>query len=87
YSTPCYFAIDMGSCPAGSIPDTEDRDKGVRMFACHVLTPVDERTVLQHWFHVRNFRTNEHNMDASLTADLDMAFKEDKVILERIQLE
>ena len=26
-------------------------------------------------------------MDADLTASLDMAFKEDKVILERIQLE
>jgi vanillate O-demethylase monooxygenase subunit len=87
YSTPCYFAIDMGSCPTGSIPDMEKRSEGTRMFACHVLTPVDERTVLQHWFHVRNFRTNETDLDAELTASLDMAFKEDKVILERIQIE
>ncbi|MCB1412037.1 MAG: aromatic ring-hydroxylating dioxygenase subunit alpha [Xanthobacteraceae bacterium] len=87
YSTPCYFAIDMGSCVTGSIPDTEQRHEGVQMYACHVLTPVDERTVLQHWFHVRNFRTDENDMDAELTASLDMAFKEDKVILERIQLE
>jgi vanillate O-demethylase monooxygenase subunit len=57
------------------------------MHACHVLTPVDERTVLQHWFHVRNFRTDEHGIDAELTVDLDRAFQEDKVILERIQRE
>jgi vanillate O-demethylase monooxygenase subunit len=87
YSTPCYFAIDMGSCVPGSIPDMEKRHEGVQMHACHVLLPVDARTVLQHWFHVRNFRTDEHDMDADLTASLDMAFKEDKVILERIQLE
>jgi phenylpropionate dioxygenase-like ring-hydroxylating dioxygenase large terminal subunit len=87
YSTPCYFAIDMGSCQTGSIPDMEKRSEGTRMFNCHVLTPVDERTVLQHWFYVRNFRTNETDMDAELTASLDMAFREDKVILERIQLE
>jgi vanillate O-demethylase monooxygenase subunit len=87
YSTPCYFAIDMGSCPTGSIPDMEKRSEGIRMFACHLLTPVDERTVLQHWFHVRNFRTDEKDIDAELNASLTMAFKEDKVILERIQLE
>jgi phenylpropionate dioxygenase-like ring-hydroxylating dioxygenase large terminal subunit len=87
YLTPCYFAIDMGSCPTGSIPDMEKRSEGIRMFACHLLTPVDERTVLQHWFHVRNFRTDEKDMDAELNASLAMAFKEDKVILERIQLE
>jgi len=87
YTTPCFFAIDMGSCLSGTIPDAADRHEGVQMHACHVLTPVDERTVLQHWFHVRNFRTDEHGIDAQLTADLDKAFQEDKVILERIQRE
>ncbi|MDB5875952.1 MAG: Vanillate O-demethylase oxygenase, partial [Ramlibacter sp.] len=33
FSTPCYFAIDMGSCPTGSIPDMEKRSEGTRMFA------------------------------------------------------
>ncbi len=23
YSTPCYFKIDMGSCPTGAIPDMD----------------------------------------------------------------
>lgn len=87
YSTPCYFAIDMGSCPTGSIPDMERRSEGIQMFACHLLTPVDERTVLQHWFHVRNFRTEDHEMDSELTSSLAMAFNEDKSILEQIQLE
>jgi vanillate O-demethylase monooxygenase subunit len=87
YTPPCYFSIDMGSCPTGAIQDMEKRSEGVQMYACHLLTPVDEHTVLQHWFHVRNFRTTEHDIDADLTASLDKAFKEDKVILERIQLE
>jgi vanillate O-demethylase monooxygenase subunit len=87
YTPPCYFSIDMGSCPAGAIPDTEKRSEGVQMYACHLLTPVDDRTVLQHWFHVRNFRTAERDMDPDLTASLDKAFKEDKIILEQIQLE
>lgn len=87
YSPPSYFAIDMGSCVAGSIPDMAQRSKGVQMQSCHVLTPVDERTVLQHWFHVRNFRVDEPGIDAELNASLDMAFREDKVILERIQEE
>jgi len=87
YSTPCYFKIDMGSCPTGSIPDSEKRSEGNQMYTCHLLTPVDQRTVLQNWFYVRNFRTDEHDIDAELTASLDMAFNEDKVILECIQLE
>ncbi|MGV3655297.1 MAG: Rieske 2Fe-2S domain-containing protein [Noviherbaspirillum sp.] len=87
YTPPCFFCIDMGSAEAGAIEDTEKRHEGVQMFACHVLTPVDERTVLQHWFHVRNFRTDDHSIDAQMNADLEMAFTEDKVILEKIQLE
>jgi len=87
YSMPCNFSIDMGSCVAGAIPDMEKRSEGVQMFTCHMLTPVDERTVLQHWFHVRNFRTDEHDIDAALSAGLDMAYREDKVVLERIQIE
>jgi phenylpropionate dioxygenase-like ring-hydroxylating dioxygenase large terminal subunit len=87
YSTPCYFAIDMGSCPTGTIPDMEKRSDGIQMFACHVLTPVDDRAVLQHWFHVRNFRTDERDIDEELTASMNMAFNEDKVILEQIQIE
>jgi vanillate O-demethylase monooxygenase subunit len=87
YTTPCFFDIDMGSAVAGAITDPEKRHEGVQMHSCHVLTPVDERTVLQHWFHVRNFRTNEPEIDGDLNAALDMAFNEDKVILERIQLE
>jgi vanillate O-demethylase monooxygenase subunit len=87
YSPPCCFLIDMGSCPAGAIPNMEKRGDGVQMFTCHVLTPVDNRTVLQHWFYVRNFRTDELDIDADLSASLDMAFKEDKVVLEQIQRE
>ena len=87
YTAPCFYAIDMGSCLTGTIPDMDKRHEGVQMFACHLLTPVDERTVLQHWFHVRNFRTEEVEMEAELTADMDRAFNEDKVVLQRIQLE
>jgi vanillate O-demethylase monooxygenase subunit len=87
YTTPCFFDIDMGSAVSGTIEDANLRHQGVQMHSCHVLTPVDERTVLQHWFHVRNFRVDDHSIDEALNDSLDMAFNEDKIILERIQLE
>ena len=57
------------------------------MHSCHVLAPVDDRTVLQYWFHVRNFRVDEPEIDAEMNEALAFAFNEDKVILERIQRE
>ena len=87
YTTPCFFDIDMGTCAAGSITDPGLRHTAVQMHSCHVLTPVDERTVLQYWFHVRNFRVDEPEIDAEMNAALAFAFNEDKVILERIQKE
>jgi phenylpropionate dioxygenase-like ring-hydroxylating dioxygenase large terminal subunit len=87
YTAPCFFAIDMGSCLTGTIENMEDRGEGVQMFACHLLTPVDEKTVLQHWFYVRNFRIDERGMEDELTADMERAFNEDKVVLQRIQQE
>ena len=87
YTPPCFFDIDMGTCATGSIKDPEMRHTGVQMHSCHVLTPVDDRTVLQYWFHVRNFRVDEPEIDQELNAALEFAFKEDKIILERIQQE
>src|SRR5690606_9054604 len=69
------------------VTDPDMRHTAVQMHSCHVLTPVDERTVLQYWFHVRNFRIDEPEIDAEMNVALEFAFKEDKVILERIQKE
>jgi phenylpropionate dioxygenase-like ring-hydroxylating dioxygenase large terminal subunit len=85
YAAPCSAVIDFGSADAGAIADTKDRDKGLRIFACHFITPVDDHVCIDHWLHVRNFALDSADVDARLHADFRIAFNEDKEILERIE--
>jgi phenylpropionate dioxygenase-like ring-hydroxylating dioxygenase large terminal subunit len=49
FIAPCIAVIDFGSADAGEIDNFSDRSKGLRMFACHFLTPVDSHTCIDHW--------------------------------------
>jgi phenylpropionate dioxygenase-like ring-hydroxylating dioxygenase large terminal subunit len=84
FAAPCSAVIDFGSADAGAIADPEDRDKGLRIFACHFITPVDDHVCIDHWLHVRNF-ARDPEVDERLHADFRVAFNEDKEILERIE--
>jgi phenylpropionate dioxygenase-like ring-hydroxylating dioxygenase large terminal subunit len=84
YQAPCSAIIDFGSAEAGAIKDHDKRDRGMRIFACHFITPVDEHRCIDHWMHVRNFALGDRDVDTRLHADFRIAFDEDKTILERI---
>jgi hypothetical protein len=77
--------IDFGSADAGAIADPEQRDAGLRILACHFITPVDDHHCIDHWLHVRNFAVGDADVDQRLHADFRVAFNEDKEILERIE--
>ncbi|RXH03255.1 aromatic ring-hydroxylating dioxygenase subunit alpha [Bradyrhizobium zhanjiangense] len=85
YIAPCIAVIDFGSADAGKIVDATDRGKGLRIFACHFITPVDDHICIDHWLHVRNFALDDADVDQRLHADFRIAFNEDKEILERIE--
>jgi vanillate O-demethylase monooxygenase subunit len=85
YMAPSIAVIDFGSADAGAIRDPEDRDAGLRIFACHFITPVDDHRCIDHWLHVRNFALGDADVDQRLHADFRIAFNEDKEILERIE--
>ena len=85
YIAPCIAVIDFGSADAGAIVEPEDRGAGLRIFACHFITPVDDHVCIDHWLHVRNFALDDAETDQRLHADFRIAFNEDKEILERIE--
>ena len=85
YAAPCSAVIDFGSADAGAIGDPEERGKGLQIFACHFITPVDDHVCIDHWLHVRNFAVDSADVDERLHADFRIAFNEDKEILERIE--
>lgn len=85
YLAPSIAVIDFGSADAGAIADPEQRDAGMRIFACHFITPVDDHHCIDHWLHVRNFALEDADVDQRLHDDFRIAFNEDKDILERIE--
>jgi phenylpropionate dioxygenase-like ring-hydroxylating dioxygenase large terminal subunit len=85
YTAPNIAVIDFGSAVAGEIRDEADRTKGMQIFACHFITPVDENTCIDHWLHVRNFSQGDKEVDERLHGDFRIAFNEDKEILEAIE--
>lgn len=88
YHAPSIAVIDFGTAEAGVvIPERGDRNLGKRFFSCHFITPIDQRTCIDHWVHVRNFALEDEKVSQSLSKQFAMAFNEDKVVLEAIQLE
>jgi vanillate O-demethylase monooxygenase subunit len=88
FHTPSLAIIDFGTADTGKIdPETGDRNQGMRIFACHYITPIDERRCIDHWSHVRNFALGDEVVGEEISHQLAMAFDEDKLILEAIQAE
>ena len=84
---PSVAVIDFGSADAKlNLPDSR-RNEGVRIFALHFLTPVDERTTIDRWMHLRNTATDDPKVSSHMDDLFRIAFAEDKAILEAIQVE
>ena len=84
---PSIAVIDFGSASSDLKIKEEERHKGVRVFAIHLLTPVSETECIDRWMHLRNIQTEDDEVGASMDAMFRIAFDEDKEILEAIQEE
>jgi len=81
---PCTAVIDFGSAGVEMQLAEEQRDQGVRIFALHFLTPVNEHYTIDRWMHVRNAAIEDEAASAQMDAMFRVAFNEDKAILEAI---
>lgn len=84
YHAPSIAVIDFGSAPTGTGAQDGRRDNCVQIFACHFITPVDDRSCIDHWLYVKNFDSDEA-MTKAMSDQFRVAFNEDKEILEAIQ--
>ncbi len=85
--SPNIAAIDFGSADVDANLGDDDRSEGVRIFALHFLTPVDETQTIDRWMHIRNFALDDEVIGDRMNEQFRIAFDEDKVILEAIQEE
>lgn len=83
---PSTAVIDFGSIDSAANCAEEDRNDGVRVFAIHFVTPVNEDETIDHWMHLRNTAAKE-SASAKIDSLLETAFAEDKAILEAIHEE
>lgn len=84
---PNVAAIDFGSADASLALPEEERDRGVRIFAIHILTPVDESTTIDRWMHARNTATDVAGVEEQMDAMFRIAFAEDVAILEAAHIQ
>jgi vanillate O-demethylase monooxygenase subunit len=84
---PSIAVIDFGSAAVERNLAEDERDQGVRIFAIHFLTPVDATHTIDRWMHIRNTAINDAAVSAKIDALFNIAFAEDKAILEAIQIE
>lgn len=81
---PCTAVIDFGSADIHAKLEETERDKGVRIFALHFLTPVNEHYTIDRWMHLRNAAVGDEQASEQMDAMFRIAFDEDKEILEAI---
>lgn len=84
---PCTAVIDFGSSDSALNLPEEERDKGVRIFALHFLTPVTGDHTIDRWMHLRNTAVGDEEASAQMDAMFKVAFNEDKEILEAVHKE
>ena len=84
---PCTAVIDFGSADSALALDEDDRNKGVRIFALHFITPVNADYSIDRWMHLRNVQLGDDAVSDKMDSMFKVAFNEDKEILEAIQLE
>ncbi len=84
---PSVAIIDFGAAAAGTGAREGARDDCVQVYSCHFMTPETETTTYDYWLHVRNFRAADDGVSDRISDQFRVAFAEDKVLLEAIQIE
>ena len=83
---PSTAVIDFGSIDSAENCPEDERNRGVRVFAIHFVTPINEDETVDHWMHIRNTAA-EQSANAKIDGLLEIAFAEDKAILEAVHEE
>ena len=86
YYAPSISVVDFGAADTGTGAVEGKRDDCVQFYACHFLAPVDQSHSIDYWLHVKNFTPESDDVNEQLSAQFRLAFDEDKVILEAIQV-
>lgn len=81
---PCTAVIDFGSADVNAKLAENERDQGLRIFALHFLTPVNEHYTIDRWMHLRNAAVGDEQVSHQMDEMFRIAFNEDKAILEAI---
>jgi vanillate O-demethylase monooxygenase subunit len=84
YHAPSIAVIDFGSARTGTGAPQGNREDCIQMYACHFITPIDQRSCVQHWLCIKNSPADPA-IDERLRSNLRLAFNEDKRVLEAIQ--
>ena len=84
---PSTAIIDFGSAVAGTGAQDGAGDGRIQVFSCHFMVPETETTCFDYWLHVRNFQPDDPSIGEGISEQFRIAFAEDKVVLENIQIE
>jgi phenylpropionate dioxygenase-like ring-hydroxylating dioxygenase large terminal subunit len=86
-TVPNVALIDFGSADVADSVTYERRAEAVHIYAIHFLTPVDNGQTIDRWMHVRNFALEDKQIGNRMNELFNVAFAEDKIILEAIEQE
>jgi vanillate O-demethylase monooxygenase subunit len=84
---PSIAIIDFGSMATGTGSHQGGGEGRIQVFSCHFMTPETESTCFDYWLHVRNFAPDDASIGEGISDQFRIAFAEDKVVLEQIQIE
>jgi vanillate O-demethylase monooxygenase subunit len=88
FELPATSFVDIAVIPAG-MERTEEKlmHGGIRTFSYKFLTPETNGSTHFFWLHLRNYRADDREFEATLRASLEKTFTEDKAMVTAIQLE
>jgi vanillate O-demethylase monooxygenase subunit len=84
---PSTAIIDFGSVAAGTGSAQGGGEGRIQVYSCHFMTPETEASCFDYWLHVRNFAPDDKSIGEAISDQFRIAFAEDKVVLEQIQIE
>lgn len=80
------FNMDSGSAPAGTgAPEGRRAREALQFHACQIVTPEDERNSHFFWTYAHDFRLDDADLTARLSARILEGFEEDRAVIEAQQ--
>ena len=84
---PSHALIRAIFTPAGTGgPSGALHDDTFIMDSYNFMTPTSEKRTRYYWFQLRNIRPDDADLSASMSADVQQAFEEDRAVLNAVQI-